>query len=104
MVHGLQQLQRSGLVAPRHVGILVPPLGTEPTSVALQGGFLTTGPPGKSRQYVISPLGYKLCAGGWFGFVHSLLSPQHLGQGLGGARPVNACGMKANMMVTSILV
>ena len=29
---------------------------------------------------ISSPLGYKLWAGGWFGFVHSLLPPQHLGQ------------------------
>ena len=28
-------------------GILVPPPGIEPTSPALEGGFLTTGPPGK---------------------------------------------------------
>ena len=30
-------------------GILVPQPGTEPVSPALHGGFLTTGPPGKSR-------------------------------------------------------
>ena len=36
-----------GLVAPRPV-ILVPRLGIEPVSPALRGGFLTTGPPGKS--------------------------------------------------------
>ena len=29
-------------------GILVPQPGTEPASLALQGGLLTTGPPGKS--------------------------------------------------------
>ena len=75
-------------------------------SVALQGGFLTTGPPGKSQQYVIKYLPHWdiSWAGGWFGFVRSLLPPQYLGQGLGGARPVSACGMKANMTVTSILV
>ena len=31
--------------------ILVHQPGTEPTSSALQGGFLTTGPPGKSPKY-----------------------------------------------------
>ena len=30
-------------------GILVPPPGIGPTSPALEGGFLTTGPPGQSR-------------------------------------------------------
>ena len=30
--------------------ILVPQPGIEPTSPALEGGFLTTGPPGKSRN------------------------------------------------------
>ena len=29
-------------------GMLVPQPGTEPESLALQGGFLTTAPPGKS--------------------------------------------------------
>ena len=33
-------------VAVRHVGILAPHPGTEPTSRALEGGFLTTAPPG----------------------------------------------------------
>ena len=41
----------TGLVAPRHVGgILVPWRGIKPTSTVLQGGFLTTGPPGKSQK------------------------------------------------------
>ena len=31
-------------------GILVPPLGIEPTPSALQGGLLITGPPGKSLR------------------------------------------------------
>ena len=31
-------------------GILVPPPGIEPTRPALQGGFLFTGPPGKSLR------------------------------------------------------
>ena len=37
-----------GLAAPWHGGILVPCPGTEPMFFALQGGFLTTGLPGKS--------------------------------------------------------
>ena len=32
-------------------GILVPRAGIEPTSSALQGGFLTTGPPGESQIF-----------------------------------------------------
>ena len=35
----------TGLVAPWHVGILIPHPGIELASPALQGGFLTTGPP-----------------------------------------------------------
>ena len=30
-------------------GILVPPLATEPVPPALEGGVLTTGPPGKDH-------------------------------------------------------
>ena len=37
-----------GLVAPKPCGILVSRLGIEPVSPALRGGFLTTGPRGKS--------------------------------------------------------
>ena len=45
------QLQHMGLVVPQHVGgILVPLPGIEPVSPALQGRFLTTGPPGNSRE------------------------------------------------------
>ena len=40
----------SGFVAPAACGILVPQPGIEPTSPALEGGFLTTGPPGKSQD------------------------------------------------------
>ena len=36
------------LSGPKACGILVPRPGIEPTSFALEGGFLTTGPPGKS--------------------------------------------------------
>ena len=39
----------SGFIAPRHVGISVPPPGTEPMSSALEGRVLTSGPPGKSQ-------------------------------------------------------
>ena len=37
-----------GLSCPVAYGILVPRPGIEPVSPALEGGFLTTGPPGKS--------------------------------------------------------
>ena len=36
-----------GLSCPAACGILVPRQGIEPMSPALEGGFLTTGPPGK---------------------------------------------------------
>lgn len=39
-----------GLVAPKHVGCLVPCLGIKPASPALGGWFLTTGPPVISLQ------------------------------------------------------
>ena len=45
------QLWHTGLLAPwdsMTQRILVPPLGIKPASPALQGGFLTTGPPGNS--------------------------------------------------------
>ena len=37
-----------GLSCPTACGILVPSPEVEPVSPALEGGFLTTGPPGKS--------------------------------------------------------
>ena len=40
----------SGLSCPVAWGILVPWPGAEPISPALEGGFLTTGPPGKSLK------------------------------------------------------
>ena len=40
-----------GLSCPMACGILVPRPGTEPTFPALEGGFLTTRPPGKFRMY-----------------------------------------------------
>ena len=39
-----------GLSCPAACRILVPQPGIEPASPALQDGFLTTGPPGKSLQ------------------------------------------------------
>ena len=39
-----------GLSCPAACGILVPRPGIEPASPALEGGFLTTGPPGKSPE------------------------------------------------------
>ena len=41
-----------GLSCPTACGILVPPPGTEPMSPALEGKFLTTGPPGKSLRSI----------------------------------------------------
>ena len=59
--HGLQ-LWRVGLVAPRHVGISVRRPGMEPASPALQGRFLTTGPPGKSpTMRILVPLSSFYC-------------------------------------------
>ena len=51
VVHGL-----SGSVA---CGILVPQPGVKPVSPALQGRFLTTGPPEKSQQIKIELLMYR---------------------------------------------
>ena len=53
VAHGLrnvwaQQLAVHGLSCSSAYGILVPQSGIKPVSSALQGGFLTTGPPGKS--------------------------------------------------------
>ena len=39
-----------GLTCPVACGILAPQPGIEPASHALEGGFLTTGPPGKSQD------------------------------------------------------
>ena len=40
------------LSCPMACGILVPRPGIEPSSLTLAGGFLTTGPPGKSPRRV----------------------------------------------------
>ena len=42
------------LSCPGACGILVPRPGIEPSSPALEGGFFTTGPPGKSLNWFIS--------------------------------------------------
>ena len=47
-VHYFIYLATSGVSCGKACGILVPQPGTEPASFTLQGGFLTTGPPGKS--------------------------------------------------------
>ena len=49
VVHKLSLVAMSGLSFPVACGILVPQSGTEPVSPALEGRFLTTGPPGKSQ-------------------------------------------------------
>ena len=41
------QLQCPGLVVPPHVGSQILDQGSDPHLLTLQGGFLTTGPPGK---------------------------------------------------------
>ena len=41
---------------PMACGILVPRPGIEPTSPALEGGFLTTGPPGKPPGILLNTL------------------------------------------------
>ena len=43
-----------GLSCSAASGILVPGPGIEPASPALEGGFLTAGPPGKSYTYLAS--------------------------------------------------
>ena len=45
---GVQALECTGLSCPMACGILFPRPGVNPASPALEGGFLTTGPPGKS--------------------------------------------------------
>ena len=52
-----------GLSCPAACGILLPPPGIKPSSPALEGGFLTTGPPGKSPG--LCPLGQKLSSDIW---------------------------------------
>jgi len=47
VVYGLSSCGAGGLSCPKPCGILVPRPGVEPMSPALEGRFLTTGPPGK---------------------------------------------------------
>ena len=51
LLSGAQAPGRLGsLIDPMEYGVLVPGSGMEPTSPALEGRFLTTGPPGRSQQ------------------------------------------------------
>ena len=57
-VHGLTTLSciaSWGLSFPVAFEILVPQPGIKPVSFALEGGFLTTGPPGNSRVCFLKP-------------------------------------------------
>ena len=51
-----------GLSGPARCGVLVPGSGIEPQSPALEGGFLTAGPPGKSLRCCLAQGGWA----GWF--------------------------------------
>ena len=48
--HTCSVVVAGGFSCPQACGILVPQPGIEPVSPALQGGYLTTGPPGKSLK------------------------------------------------------
>ena len=50
--HGVSVVVLCGLICPMACGILVPWPGIEPTLPALEGRFLTTGPPGKSPPFL----------------------------------------------------
>ena len=50
-----------GLSCPEACGILVPRPGIEPGPPALEGRFLTTGPPGKSHQYYLERVFFCVC-------------------------------------------
>ena len=51
-----------GLGCPLACGILVPQLGVIPMSLASRGGFLATGPPGKSHQWLFAFLSNRALA------------------------------------------
>ena len=51
--HSSSAVEARGL-SPAACGVLVPRLGIEPVSPALEGALFTTGPPGKSLSTVIS--------------------------------------------------
>ena len=63
-----------GLSCSSACGILLPQPGIEPVSPALQGRFLTTGPPGKSPDPHTSPLQ----APSWLWFKYSRASVAHI--------------------------
>ena len=52
----LYGFQMRGLSSPVRSGILVPPSGIKLASPALQDGFLTTGPLGKSHYFILKLL------------------------------------------------
>ena len=54
----LIRLRNCGLRVPWRMGFLVPQPGIKPVSPALQGHFLSTGPPGKSQAH---PFSLSLC-------------------------------------------
>ena len=58
-VHRVSKSQTTEWLNWTECGILVPKPGIEPMCPALAGGFLTTGPPGKSSLYFCSP--YNIC-------------------------------------------
>ena len=62
--------------APVACGILVPQLGLEPLSAALQGRFLTTRPPGKSPNAKIL---YKILASQMQQYILLLINYDHMG-------------------------
>ena len=51
MACGISLAVVPGLSCPKACGILVSRLGIELASPAMQDGFLTTGPPGKSHRF-----------------------------------------------------
>ena len=61
--------------APAACGILVPQLGLEPLSPALQGRFLTTRPPGKSPNAKIL---YKILASQMQQYILLLINYDHM--------------------------
>ena len=68
------------LSCPVACGILVPRPGIKPMSPALEGGFLTTGPPGKSHTYLFELvfLFFPICIAGSYGSsICSLLRNLH---------------------------
>ena len=50
---GFSVVVMHGFSYPKAYGILVPGPGMKPASPALEGGFLTTGPPGKPHQQLL---------------------------------------------------